>query len=61
MTSIKAKFRPSKENEKEGQIYYQIIHNRTSRKVTTEFKVYSREWNASRMNVNCDRKSDRLS
>lgn len=44
MASIKVKFRPSKVAGKEGVIYYQIIRNRVIRQITTEYRIYSSEW-----------------
>ncbi len=44
MASIKVKFRPSKVVGKEGVIYYQIIHNRVIRQITTEYKLFDNEW-----------------
>lgn len=44
MASIKVKFRPSKVAGKEGVIYYQIICKRVVRQITTEYRIYSSEW-----------------
>ncbi|MFI3293331.1 MAG: site-specific integrase, partial [Rikenellaceae bacterium] len=44
MASIKVKFRSSKVARKEGIIFYQIIHNRVIRQISTEYKIYSHEW-----------------
>ncbi len=44
MASVKVKFRPSKIAGKEGVIYYQIIRNRVIRQITTEYHLYSTEW-----------------
>ena len=45
MTSIKVKFRPSKSENKEGTIYYQIIHNRVIRQLKTNYRLFMHEWN----------------
>lgn len=45
MATIKVKFRPSSLPEKEGVLYYQIIHDRVIRQVKTEYGIYSDEWN----------------
>lgn len=45
MTSIKVKFRPSSAVDKEGRIYYQVIHKRVVRQLLTPHRVYGREWN----------------
>lgn len=45
MASIKLKFRASTDANKEGSLYYQIIHDRMIRQMKTEFKIFSSEWN----------------
>ena len=40
MATVKVKFRQSSGNDKEGTIYYQVIHNRMARQVTTGYKVH---------------------
>ncbi len=45
MTCIKVKFRPSKSENKEGTIYYQIIHNRVIRQLKTNYPLFMPEWN----------------
>jgi len=44
MATVKVKLRPSSVGDREGTIYYQVIHNRVARQVTTGYKVYVREW-----------------
>lgn len=44
MASIKIKFRPSSLPQKEGTIYYQIIHNRIARQINTRYKLFPDEW-----------------
>ena len=44
MTSINVKLRPSTVEEKEGNIYYQIIHNRVIRQLKTDYTVFLHEW-----------------
>lgn len=44
MASIKVKFRPSSLPNKEGAIYYQVIHDRVVRQLPTDFHVYPYEW-----------------
>jgi len=44
MATIKVKFRPSTVDDKEGTVYYQVIHNRIARQVTTNYKIYACEW-----------------
>ena len=45
MASIKVKFRPSTNENKEGTIYYQIIQNRVIRQLKTDYRLYMHEWN----------------
>lgn len=45
MASVKIKFRASRLADREGAIYYQIIHERVVRQIATEYRVYSSEWN----------------
>ena len=46
MASIKLKFRTSSVQEKEGRLYYQVIHNRVVRQIHTAYRIYSSEWDA---------------
>ena len=48
MTSIKVKYRPSSVVDKEGSIYYQIIHDRKTRQLLTDYKIFPSEWNDKR-------------
>lgn len=48
MASIKVKFRPSSVAEREGTIYYQIIHERKPRQLLSDYKVYPYEWDEAR-------------
>ena len=54
MASIKVKFRISTSNGKEGVLYYQIIHQRVSRQVTTNYKLFINEWNENDETINID-------
>ena len=45
MASIKVKFRPSTNENKEGTIYYQIIQNRVIRQLKTDYRLFTHEWN----------------
>ena len=44
MATIKIKFRPSSVCGKEGTLYYQVIHNRTARSISTGYKLFPHEW-----------------
>ncbi len=48
MASIKVKFRPSAIADKEGTIYYQILHDRKPRQLLTKYKIFPSEWNEKR-------------
>ena len=54
MASIKLKFRASTYNGKEGVLYYQIIHKRVCRQVTTNYKIFINEWNKINETINID-------
>ncbi len=45
MASIKVKFTVPTEPGGEGRIYYQILHDRISRRIQTDFKISATEWN----------------
>ena len=44
MATIKLKFRPSSVPEAEGTLYYQLIHKRKVRWISTEHHIYADEW-----------------
>lgn len=46
MATIKVKFRASSVDRKEGTLFYQVIHNRVVRQISTSYKLYPHEWNA---------------
>ena len=46
MATVKVKFRPSTIKQKEGTIYYQVIHNRIARQISTGYKIFPAEWDA---------------
>lgn len=60
MASIKVKFRPSSIVEKEGTIFYQIIHEKKVRQLTTDYKVFFDEWSEQRSSLICTAGSERL-
>ena len=43
MASVKVKFRPSTIGDKEGTLYYQVIHNRVVRQIYTDYKPFASE------------------
>lgn len=59
MTSIKVKFRPSAIPDREGTLYYQIIHDRTPRQMLTDYHILPSEWNDGKGTIVCQPKSER--
>lgn len=51
MTSIKVKFNPSTASGHEGNICYQIIHDRKVRQLATDYRLFPEEWNEKRSTV----------
>ena len=51
MASVKAKFRPSVIEGKEGTVYYQIIQNRVIRQLKTDYRIFADEWNDAENNT----------
>ena len=43
-TSVKAKFRPSRVKGKTGSVYFQVIHDRMARQISTGYKLFPEEW-----------------
>ena len=44
MATIKLKFRPSSVPDAEGTLYYQVIHKRKVKYISTEHHIYADEW-----------------
>ena len=44
MATIKLKFRPSSVPKAEGTLYYQVIHKRKVKWISTEHHIYANEW-----------------
>lgn len=51
MASVKVKFRPSATIGREGSVYYQVIHNRVVRQVSTDIHVHESEWDSKRSSI----------
>ena len=47
MASVKVKFRASSAEGQPGSLYYQIIQQRVVRQISTDYKLYPHEWDAS--------------
>lgn len=61
MATIKVKFRPSTVAGQEGSIYYQILHERKPRQLSTDYKVFPEEWDDKRGQVIAKKGSPRMS
>lgn len=61
MATIKVKFRPSTVADREGTIYYQIIHERKPRQLLSDYHVFPSEWDENRSMVTTTQKSERKS
>lgn len=61
MASIKVKFRPSTVTDREGTIYYQVIHERKVRQLLTNYHVFPFEWDEKRSMVTTSQKNERKS
>lgn len=44
MATIKTKFRSSSVEGRDGALYYQVIHNRVVRQISTGYKLFASEW-----------------
>lgn len=44
MATIRTKFRSSSVEGREGALYYQVIHNRVVRQISTGYKLFASEW-----------------
>ncbi len=51
MATIKLKFRPSSVKDKEGTLFYQIIHLREVRQIYTDLHLYDYEWDGEKSSV----------
>ena len=45
MTTIRVKFRPSTVTNQEGTLYYQVIHHRSVRWISSSYHLFRQEWN----------------
>lgn len=60
MATVKVKYRPSTTADKEGTIYYQVIHDRKPRQISTQYRIFRSEWNDQRSMVTSGSSSARL-
>lgn len=61
MATVKVKFRPSIVIGKEGTIYYQIIHNRVSRQIKTDYRIFTDEWDKQTSAIKCNNTNNKRS
>jgi len=54
MATVKVKFRPSIVTDKEGTVYYQIIHRRVSRQIKTGYRILADEWDENASAIRLD-------
>ncbi len=45
MTTLRVKFRPSTVTNQEGTLYYQVIHHRAVRWISSGYHLFRQEWN----------------
>ena len=51
MATVKIKFRPSSVDGKEGMVYYQVIHARVARQISTSYRLFPAEWDRRRARI----------
>lgn len=51
MASVKLKFRVSSLPEKEGTLYFQIIHERVVKQIKTPYRIFENEWDEERNEI----------
>ena len=51
MATVKLKFRPSGKSDRQGTLYYQVIHQRTARQIGTNHRIYPVEWDSGRSEI----------
>lgn len=51
MATIKVKFRPSSADDREGTVYYHLIHHRAMRCIGTDYHVLPCEWDSRHASV----------
>lgn len=61
MVSIKVKFRPSTVTDREGTIYYQLIHERRVCQLLSGYRVFPSEWDEKRAMVTASNNLERSS
>lgn len=60
MATIKLRFRASSVAGKEGTLYYQVIHKRSVKWVSTDYHIYQNEWDEKAANITIPPKGKRM-
>ena len=53
MATVKLKYRSSCVANKEGSLYYQVIHNRVARQINTLYRIMPHEWDSDNIAIIC--------
>ena len=53
MATVKLKYRSSCVANKEGSLYYQVIHNRVARQINTLYRIMPHEWDSDNTAIIC--------
>lgn len=61
MATVKVKLRPSSVPGQPGTVYYQVIHNRMIKQITTSYRIRTSEWSEQRNMIDVDYQSARKS
>lgn len=60
MATIKLKFRASSVEGKEGTLYYQVIHKRNVKWISTDYHVFQNEWDEKAANITIPLNGERV-
>ena len=58
MATVKLKYRSSCVANKEGSLYYQVIHNRVARQINSLYRIMPHEWDSDNTAIICRSESD---
>ena len=58
MATVKLKYRSSCVANKEGSLYYQVIHNPVARQINTLYRIMPHEWDSDNTAIICRSESD---
>lgn len=53
MATVRLKYRTSSVADKEGSLYYQVIHNRIARQINTGYRIMANEWHKDSASIIC--------